>query len=289
METRSEIEQKLGVTTGSRGVRKPMLDAIRAKGIEVHPNFVADLREKRKSGSKTLRRIESSEVVDASRKNQFYNIVCSRALGFRTYNQDRHRAHLFKSDGYVEEIARTQEPSLETWVMELLVRAMRTDMVLTQIHTPNQELEEVFKRIAETYLKAKRDMPPSKLQRDAGPFIALDEAWDHHTMADFYRKFYAHVPRRGIGTWVPYEMEALSLFYSKQMGLGNRLTPFDRSILEFHKGKSDVPGERYKDAQLAQQVKEETGIKVNYQVVERQRNLLVYGVPVHLEYNIHTE
>ncbi|MEK7182697.1 MAG: hypothetical protein AAB694_00880, partial [Patescibacteria group bacterium] len=94
METRSEIEQKLGVTTGSRGVRKPMLDAIRAKGIEVHPNFVADLREKRKSGSKTLRRIESSEVVDASRKNQFYNIVCSRALGFRTYNQDRHRAHL---------------------------------------------------------------------------------------------------------------------------------------------------------------------------------------------------
>lgn len=281
MDNRSEIEQKLGVTAGPKGVRKPMLEAIEARGVKVHPNFVADLREGRRSGAKTLRRLESAEVTDASKKNQFFADVCARALNLRTYNQDRHRAHLFKSDGYVEEIARTQQPVLETWIMELLVRAMRTDMSLTQTGTPNIELEEAFKRIAETYLRAKQDMPPSKLQRDAGPFIALDESWDHQTMEDFYKKFYEHVPRRGIGTWVPYEMEALSLFYTQQLTAGSPLTPFDRSILEFHKGKSDVPGERYKDARLAQQVRDATGIEVNYQVVERHRNLLSYGAPVH--------
>lgn len=279
METRSEIEQKLGVTTGPRGVRKPMLEAIEAKGIQVNPNFVADLREGRKSGAKTLRRLESTEVTDASKKNQFYADACARALDLRTHNQDRHRAHLFKSDGYVEEIARTRQPALETWVMELLARAMRTDMVLTQAVTPNRELEEAFRRIAETYLKAKQDMPPSKLQRDSGPFIALDQNWDHQTMKDFYKKFYQHVPRRGIGTWVPYEMEALSLFYLQQLGAGSPLTPFDGSVLEFHKGRSDVQGTRYKDAQLAQQVRGATGIEVNYQVVERHRNLLTYGSP----------
>lgn len=280
METRSEIEQKLGVTIDPKGVRKPTLEAIEAKGITVHPNFVADLREGRKSGTKTLRRLESAEVTDASKKNQFFADVCVRALGSRTYNQDRHRAHLFKSDGYVEGLAITQQPPLETWVMELLVRSMRTDMSLTQADTPNRELEGVFKKMAETYLKAKQDMPPSKLQRDAGPFIALDQSWDHQTMEDFYRKFYEHVPRRGIGTWVPYEMESLSLFYTQQLAAGSPLTPLDRSVLEFHKGKSDVPGERYKDASLAQQVRDATGIEVNYQVIERHRNLLVYGTPV---------
>lgn len=280
METRSEIEQKLGVTAGPRGVRKPMLEAIEAKGVTVHPNFVADLREGRKSGAKTLRRLESAEVTDASKKDQFFADVCARALALRTHNQDRQRAHLFKSDGYVEEIARTQQPPLKTWVMELLVRAMRTDMLLTQTATPNTELEKAFKRIAETYLKAKQGMPPSKLQREAGPFIALDESWDHQTMEDFYRKFYEHIPRRGIGTWVPYEMEALSLFYTQQLVAGSPLTPFDKSVLEFHKGKSDVSGKKYKDALLAQQVRNVTGIGVNYQVIERHRNLLTYGTPV---------
>jgi len=280
MDTRSEIEQKLEVTVGPKGVRKPMHEAFEAKGIKVHRNFVADLREGRISGAKTLRRLEFAEVTDASKKNQFNADACAIALALRTHNQDRHRAHLFKSDGYVEEIARTRQPTLETYVMELVVRAMRTDMVLTQSVTHNEALEKVFRRIAETYLKAKQDMPPSKYKRDSGPFIALDQDWDHQTMGDFYKKFYQHVPRRGIGTWVPYEMEALSLFYSQQLGVGNPLTPFDRSVLEFHKGRSDVPGVRYKDAQLAQQARDATGIEVNYQVVERHRNLLAYGSPV---------
>lgn len=276
MDNRSEIERKLGVAVGQKRVIKPMLEAFEAKGVVVHRNFVADLREGRKSGEKTKWRLESAEVSDASKKNQFYNTICKRALELRTYNQDRHRAHLFKSDRYVEDIARTE--GLETWVLELLIRAMRTDMALAQASSPNIELEEFFKRVAETYLSAKQAVPPSKQEP---PFPALDEAWDHQTMADFYKKFYGIVPRRGIGTWVPYEMEALSLFYSQQAGLGNPLTPFDRSVLEFHKGKGDVPGEGYKDARLAQEVRDATGIEVNYQVVERHRNLLSYSAPVH--------
>lgn len=212
METQTEIEQKLGVTTGPKGIRKPLLNAIEAKGVSVHRNFVADLREGRKSGKKTLRRLESAEVTNAFKKNNFFANISSRGINLRTYNKDRHRSHLYKSDGYMEEIARTQQPALETWIMEVLIRAMRTDMTLNQTNTLNEELEDTFKTVAETFLKAKQDMPPSKLLRDAGPFIALDESWDHHTMGDFYKKFYQHVPRRGIGTWVPYEMELYLCF-----------------------------------------------------------------------------
>lgn len=271
MDNRSEIEQKLGVTTGEKGKRKPMLAAFETKGVPVHPNFVADLREGRRSGERTNWRLESAQVTDSSKKNLFDSSVCLKALELRTFNIDRHRAHLFNANGFLAELANLFNVDLPT--MEILVRAMRTDMAMTQAASPNDGLDKAFKRLAETYLKAKQDMPPSKLQRDAGPYIAVDENWNHQTMEDFYRKFYEHVPRRSIGTWVPYEMEALSLFYGQQIEVGNALTPFDRLSLEAHiKGTGD--------AMAVEQIRQATGIEVNYQVLEKQRNLLVYGTPV---------
>lgn len=271
MDARSEIEGIVGVKVGPKRTIQPMLEAIKAKGVlGVAPSFVAALRAGRKSGEKTKWRLESAEVQNASKKNQVYTNICTVALNERTFNDAPIRVHLFKSTGYTENVARLL--SMDPYVLERLIRAMRADMVLAQTESPDTVLANEFNKIAERYLKDRLKLPPS--MKPAG-LTALDGSWNHRTMESFYKNFYNFLGVRVIGTWTPYEMEGLSLFYRNQIEAGNLLTPFDRMVIDAHKKGVLITGK------VAQQIRESTGIEVDHDVLIRHRNLLAYGVSSH--------
>lgn len=273
MDSRAEFETKIGVKIPDKQkrVRPGALQALEDRGIVgVRPSTLYRIREGQTSGDKTKWRLDSAEVRDASKKNNFYTAICATGLRERVFNTAATRAHLFKSDGYVEQVATVLQ--LDSQVLERLIRAMRADMVLAQVRLPNSILAGQFNDVAERYLKAKMNVPPSL--QPAG-FGFMDESWDHRTMGSFYRNLYRYLGRRAIGTWTPYEMEVLSLFYRQQTGASNRLTPFDSLVLEAHK-----KGTIHK--QVADEVRQLTGVAVNMEVLERHRNLMVYGSPAHL-------
>lgn len=273
MDNRPEIETKLGIPLGEKGSdRKSIVETFRGKGLSgLKPTSVSRLKAGTISGERTDWRLDASKVLEednASLKNQFYGQITEVGLDQRRFNAAPQRSHVLKSDHFVEDIAKAigQDPQ----VIRRCIRAMRVDLVLAQIPSdPN--LFRSFTDIAEGYLDANRKIPPS-LRSSA--VTALGENWDHSTIEDFYRNIYAVAGGRAIGTWTPYEMEVLSLFYRQQAETGNHLTAFDRSVLDSYiKG---LPA-----SQIVSDVAGSTGIEIDEGVVEQHRNVLTVGRPVY--------
>lgn len=202
-------------------------------------------------------------------KVQNYQQITQTGLELRTYNEERHRGHILKSDRYTADIA-TALSTRENDV-RLAIRAMRADMVLAQATLPDEQLAQQFSATAEVYLTANLKVPPSQV---SPAVVALDRNWDHRNVESFYRNIYTTKGARALGGWTPYEMELLSLFYTQEATRGNHLTIFDRMVLgAYSKG---VPGN-----QAVSDVRGLTGIQVNEGVIERHRNILVYGRPAY--------
>lgn len=272
MDNRPEIETKLGIPLGEKGSdRKSIVRTFREKGLSgLNPTSVSRLKAGMISGERTDWRLDASKVLEednASLKNQFYGQITEAGLEQRRFNTAPQRSHVLKSDHFVEDIANAigQDPQ----VIRRCIRAMRVDLVLTQ--TPSDpNLPRSFIDIGEGYLDANRKIPPSL----RSPVVtALGENWNHSTIEDFYRNIYAVAGVRAIGTWTPYEMEILSLFYRQQAAV-NHLTAFDRSVLDSYiKG---LPA-----SQIVSDVAGSTGIKIDEGVVEQHRNVLTVGRPVY--------
>lgn len=273
MDNRSEIEQKLGVPLGEKGSnRKNIVEAFEKKGLSgLHPTSVSRLKAGMISGERTDWRLDASRVLEedsASFKNPFYKQITQVGLQERRFNTAPQRSHVLKSDHFVEDIAKAigQDPQ----VVRRCIRAMRADMVLTQ-SSSDPNLLRSFTGIAEDYLDANRKIPPS-LRSPA--VTALGDNWDHSAIENFYRNIYAVAGGRAIGTWTPYEMEALSLFYGQQVAAGNHLTSLDRSVLDSYiKGLAA--------SQIVSDVAGSTGIEIDAGVIEQHRNVLVYGRPAY--------
>lgn len=273
MDNRPEIETKLGVPLGEKGSnRKTIVKTFREKGLSgLNPTSVSRLKAGMISGEKTDWRLDASRVLEednASLKNPFYGQITESGLDQRRFNTAPQRSHVLKSDHFVEDIAKAigQDPQ----VIRRCIRAMRVDLVLAQ-NPSNPNLLRSFTDIAEGYLDANRKIPPS-LRSPA--ITSLGENWDHLTIENFYRNIYTVAGGRAIGTWTPYEMEALSLFYGQQVTVGNHLTLFDRSVLDSYiKG---LPA-----SQIVSDVAGSTGIEIYAGVIEQHRNVLVYGRPTY--------
>lgn len=270
MDNRSEIEQKIGVPLGEKGSnRKNIVEAFEKKGLSgLRPTSVSRLKAGTISGERTDWKLDASKVLEEGNtgsKNQFYQQIAQVGLEHRTFNVAPQRAHVLKSDHYVEDVAKAlgQDPQ----VVRRCIRAMRTDVALAQVDSPDAELLRQFSDTAEGYIDANRKIPPSL--RSAA-VTALDEAWDHLTIENFYRNTYAVSGGRAIGTWTPYEMEIYSRFYRQQVTEGNQLTPFDRLVLDsYTKG---APA-----SQIVGGIKQSLGIEIDEGVIEQHRNVIVYG------------
>lgn len=274
MNNRSEIEQKLGVPLGEKGSNRRRLTAtFRERGLsKLHPTSISRLKAGMISGERTDWRLDASRVLEednATLKNPFYEQITQVGLQERTFNTAPQRAHILKSDHFVEDVAKVlgQDPQ----VVRRCIRAMRADMVLTQANSPDTALLRQFSDTAESYIDANRQVPPS-LRSFA--VTALNQAWDHTTIGNFYRNIYAVSGGRVIGTWTPYEMEMFSRFYRQQVAQGNHLTPFDRLVLDsYTKG---LPA-----SQIVVEATRSTGIDIDEGVIEQHRNVLAYGRPAY--------
>lgn len=274
VDNRPEIEIKLGVPLGEKGSnRRSVVETFREKGLsKLNPTSVSRLKAGVISGEKTDWRLDASKVLEednAGLKNPFYEQITQVGLQERRFNTAPQRAHVLKSDHFVEDIAKVLEQDPQ--VVRRCIRAMRADMVLTQADSPDTALLRQFSDIAESYIDANRRIPPSM----RSPVVeALDEAWDHSTVESFYSSLYRVMNERGIGTWTPYEMETLSRFYRQQVAVGNHLTPFDRLVLDSY--TRGVPA-----IQIVGEINKTTGIEIDEKVIEQHRNVLVYGRPVY--------
>lgn len=274
MDNRSEIEQKLGIPLGeNRGNRKSVVEAFKRKGLSrLNPTSVSRLKAGMISGERIDWRLDASRVLEednANLKNPFYEQITQVGLQERIFNTASQRAHVLKSNYFVEDIAKAmrQDPQ----VVRRCIRAMRVDMVLTQADSPDAALLRQFSDIAEGYIDANRRIPPSL--RSAAT-AALDRSWDHSTIENFYRNIYAVSGGRAIGTWTPYEMEVIGLFYRQRVTEDNHLTPFDRLVLDsYTKG---LPA-----SQIVGEVTGSTGIELDEGVVEQHRNVLTFGRPTY--------
>lgn len=274
MSNRSEIEQKLGVPLGEKGDnRKSVVAIFRGKGLSrLSPTSISRLKTSMISGEKTNWRLDTSRVLEEDKsdlKNPFYEQITQIGLQERRFNTAPQRSNVLKSDHYVEDIAKAlgQNPQ----VVRRCIRAMRTDMVLAQVGSPDAALLRQFSDIAEGYIDANRRIPPS-LRSSA--VIVLDENWNHSTIENFYRNIYEARGGRVIGTWTPYEMEVLSVFYKQQVTAGNHLTSLDHLVLDSY--TRGLP-----TSQIVGEVAGPTGIKIDEGVLEQHRNVLVYGHPTY--------
>lgn len=271
MDNRSEIEQKLGVPLGEKGKPGPALDAFHKKGLGLHHDTVASLRRGKSSGEKVNWRLDALRALEsdsASSKNLFYEQITKFGLRERRLNISRQRAHLLKSDHFVEGVAASMEQDVQ--VVRRNIRAMRVDLSMSEIVSANVGLVGVFLGTAKRYLDANLRTAPSARSKAV---IALIQNWDY-TIKGFYKSLYKVMNERGIGTWTPYEMEAFSSFYKWHDESGNKMTPFDRLVLEsYMKG---VP-----TTKVVHGIIEGTGIQIDEDVIDQHRNILVYGRPVY--------
>ena len=200
MANRFEIEEKLGLTLGEKGSdRKATHAAFVEKGlISLNPNTISRLKAGQISGEKTNNRLDISrllELDDASSKNRYYQSIAETGIEVRTYNIAPQRAHILKADHFTNDIATSIQ--VNDQVVRKAIRAMRTDMVLSQIAEPQEQIANLFCTVAEGYLYTHRSTPPSMRSTAV---IEIDTRWDHKNIASFYSSIYAVAGGRAIGS-----------------------------------------------------------------------------------------
>ncbi|MBI2268466.1 MAG: hypothetical protein HYU80_03435 [Candidatus Blackburnbacteria bacterium] len=181
MGSRFEIEQKLGTPLGERGSdRKSVAQAFRKKGLAgLNPTSISRLKAGMISGERTNWRLDASRVLEednAGLKNLFYEQIAQVGVSERRFNTSPQRAHMLKSDHFVEDVARALEQDPQ--VVRRSIRGMRVDMVLAQASSPNTTLLRQFFEIAERLIDHNYRLPPSMRSPSVN---ILDQVWDHAT------------------------------------------------------------------------------------------------------------
>lgn len=249
-----------GIYLGKKGDRRaPVLTTFAQRGVELRPKTIADFRAGRSNGARTERIAKAAEVLlsnNAKRKNATYLAIAEIGLELRT-NQIRY-PNRFTSFGFTQVVA--SHLHIPEGLLRRVITAMRADIVFS-----SQDLQ-LFLPVAERYLSDYLDNNPATSSAQAA---RINTEWDRTSIEGFYRLLYLGTQSfRGVGTWTPYELEFLKDFYALQQQQGNRLTSFDRYILESTVHKRNYLG-------VAQYIREKTGIKANEHIITVHTNALV--------------
>lgn len=258
-----------GIPLGQKGTLvKTPLEALQEKGVRVAKATIINVRGGWNSGDVIRHRFLCAEKLsqdDASLKNTLYLTIANQAVELRT-PQARY-AHRFNTNNYMEALAKQLRKDQHD--VARLIRAMRADLVSTDPDNQDQDLITLFLGLTERYIRDYSGPYPSSAHP---PIKFLDQNWNHVTIKDFYRVLSSQGVR-AVTTWVPYEMEIMARFYDRQITHGNRLTPFDKTVL------LGVNSETTSDKDRASQIRSESGVNVGHNVIEAHRNSLVYGSP----------
>lgn len=202
----------------------------------------------------------------SSKKDKLYREIASEAVRIRVYGRGHYSSRYF-SDHYTEEVA--EGLKLDSNDVRRCMRAMRIDLVYGD--RMGVTFTQFFVGVASEYFHDNvGSIPPSK--RGAA-VVKLSEIWDFRSPATFYRNMYELIGKsvRSIGGWVPYEMEAMELFYGERIRPKVSPTDFDGKVLRLRKDT------HFRD--LITEISQNTGIPVDSNVLLNHRNALVYGNP----------
>lgn len=265
------IEKITGVPIGNlRDPLAPIYDAIQEKGLlKPHISWVSELRYGGTLGRQKLIKweLDLTDPNDPSKKDRLYRKVATEGVSNRTYSNEPAYMPRYASDGFVEHIA--ENLKLKGDDIRAFLAAMRADLVFG---SNTSEHNNFFIHVAEAYLRANTEgLFPSR-RKEA--LVSFNEDWDRQSPLTFYQKFYSTMggSTRRLAGWIPYEIEVFQRFYEART-LSGKVPPtqFDERVLICQ--NIEVTG------RLAKEVRDATNIAINYDLVVKHRNALVYGKP----------
>lgn len=267
-----EVAIRNGIPISDKKVEAArVVEMLHDKGLNVGRDAIYSVRSGRKTGRKISSKLEMTEVLggDASKKDRFYGEVAEAGVLNRQVNQRGHYSTVNFSKGI----------SFETDIAEADVnrslRAMRTDLVLSEAKGIDPDIVDIFKEAAREYL-AHYDYgyPSSAAVRD------VSHMWDGSSMEDFYRACAVVFPTpHSLRTWMPYEAEVLLEFYRQRERSGSPLSELDRLTLEKNINRTPLNC-------LVDTVRSETGIPYDQVAHFTHTNALLYGRPTNPERSI---
>lgn len=258
-----------GIPVGEKGEPVSLvLDNLFSQyGITVHHATVSQWRRDRKPGTRIEYQISAATTLrddDGFHKDCIYLAIARAGVRVRKPGV-QYRKGCFLSDGYTQAIA--DYVALGHQQVRKAIRAMRAEIVFEPDRL-NEDHRQIFDGVVGKFVEDMSKLPPSQFP---ALFRRVEQGWTGN-IAQFYRKLYEQNGVRAIGLWTPYEIPFLRYFYQNRIALGSNLSAFDRLALA--STFSEDPISVYTD-----NCKDSTGVDVDRNVIEHQRNFLIYGKP----------
>ncbi len=209
--------------------RNKAVETLAQYGVVVAPHSIADFRRKahyydgdRTKNKFALRVFEQKD--DATAKIEHYanigkvGLELRECLGHQVNHPKRYNSRHLKS-----RIAAEHDIPLVDLSKRL--RAIRTDVCISEMKEPRGWMFPMFKEAADEYLNAFTGADPN-------PYVEkLDREWDRRTIGDFYRVFY-EISRQGIGSWITSEVFFINGYYEQLKNEDRTLSVFDKEAVE---------------------------------------------------------
>lgn len=220
-----------GIDLGDLGAPlAPVVEQFLQRGIVLHPDSVGHMRYGDKSGQAALRMVEAADLLEggnAELKYAFYGMVLEGLEQVREKQVGVGHQHRWLSEGYTEAAAEVLGIA-SVQVLRRGIRLMRLDMVVESVFVPSarEAVLPAFRVAAGNFLRDYADPTvnfPSQISSRAAQIAG---EWDDGSMEKFYALLHQG-SRRSIGAWLPYEIEALGVYYAWQQDRGGPLTAVD--------------------------------------------------------------
>ena len=221
-----------------RDIAAHLRDLLDERKVPVHTDTPEKIAEGRTSGERTFRRVDVAKALEADNpegKDKHYLDIASIGVVRRRF-QLTDNPHRLSSRFFAEDLA--GEAGYDYYILNDILRAMRSDFLLSQLSAEGAAIEGTFRSVTELYFSnflSGRNQPP-ELQR-------IDAAWDRKSPFDFYRLMGEDsVQPPTFGTWPPYEVEIFAAFYQHRLDQQSGLSFYDRAVLTAE--RDGIPDER---------------------------------------------
>ncbi len=259
-------EQIKGIVGPGGAPRSPVVEGLLSQGVLISPKTVSEIRTGLTSGEKVQHRLDCSEALsrdDVTLKLNFLNSLIGVALDSVQFQKAPYDDQ-FLTVNFLENVGTNL--GLSARKMRNIFLTMNSDVAYIDSVFPNYDgIRDRFElALDDYYTRTERKKVAGASLRQAV------EDWKRKrgSITDFYRDLYSRGPR-SIAAWSIYELPFLKQHYKDHPRTLSRL---DELVL-----RSRVRDRRMED--LVEEIRHRTGVPVNDNSVDLQRNLIVYGSP----------
>lgn len=237
------------------------------KGARVSSSHIPHLRAGRASGDIISERAACAALLSAGlpvKKDELYEEIARTATSSEIRLRHTRCPQRFSSRGFTLRVA--DALGLPLILIDEIFRAMRTEAVMSTQEAMQPDLLVSFDERVNDFLGNYDD--PNTLKKS--PTLQTLCVLRHgvvFTPDNFYRVIYDHPSNRFIGAWATHEVDWLAQFYAFRLQSPYKLSPLDRVVLdETRQGEQGC---------LPSRLTQQTGIRVNRQVIETHTNALL--------------